>query len=135
DPINGTTNPYAIPGAIKAYDLSVTNAGAGAVDADTLVLTDVIPDDLALFVDSSGGDPITFMDGAVSSALSLNFATGVRFSNQPGGGAPYDYTPTPDADGFDATVTGVEIALTGAMAGDAGGGPPAFTVRLLARVL
>lgn len=135
DPINGTTNPYAIPGAIKAYDLSVTNAGAGAVDVDSLVLTDVIPDDLALFVDTSGGDPITFTDGAVSSTLSLNFSTGVRFSNQPGGGAPFDYVPTPDADGFDATVTGVEIALTGAMAGDAGGGPPAFTIRLLARVL
>lgn len=134
DPVNGTTNPYAIPGAIKAYDLSVSNTGAGAVDADTLVLTDVIPDDLALFVDTGSGDPVVFSDGGVASGVSLSFATGVRFSSQPGGGAPFDYVPTPDADGFDAAVTGVRIALTGAMNGDSGGGAPSFVIRLLARV-
>jgi uncharacterized repeat protein (TIGR01451 family) len=41
DPFNGTTNPKAIPGAIVEYCLDVANTGA--VAANAIVLTDVIP--------------------------------------------------------------------------------------------
>lgn len=41
DPINNTTNPKAIPGAVIEYTITVTNSGAQA--ATSVVLTDDIP--------------------------------------------------------------------------------------------
>lgn len=42
DPVNGTTNPKAIPGAIMEYCIAVTNA-AGAATATSLTLSDPLP--------------------------------------------------------------------------------------------
>ena len=134
DPINGSTNPLSIPGAIKGYTVSIANDGSGTVDADSLVITDVLPDAVSLFVDTSAGDPIVFVDGAVASGVGYDFATGVSFSNQPGGGPPFDHVPNPDADGFDGAITGVRVALTGSMAAASGRNVPSFELRLRARV-
>ncbi|MEO0574407.1 MAG: hypothetical protein AAF004_03010 [Pseudomonadota bacterium] len=134
DPINGTANPYAIPGSVTEYLIGVSNEGAGNVDADSLVITDVVPDGVSLLVASGTGDPVQFIDGAVASGVTFDFATAVTFSEQPGGGPPFDFTPTPDADGFDGSVTGVRIALSGVMGGAGGAGNPSFQLRLLARV-
>lgn len=41
DPINGTSSPKAIPGAVIRYTITITNAGSA--DADNVVLTDAIP--------------------------------------------------------------------------------------------
>lgn len=41
DPVNNTTNPKAIPGAVVEYTITVTNSGAAAATAVTL--TDSIP--------------------------------------------------------------------------------------------
>ena len=41
DPVNGTTNPKAIPGAVVRYTMVVTNSGA--VSATAVTLTDSIP--------------------------------------------------------------------------------------------
>jgi uncharacterized repeat protein (TIGR01451 family) len=41
DPINGTTNPKAIPGATVRYTITVTNSGSA--DADNVVVVDQIP--------------------------------------------------------------------------------------------
>ena len=134
DPVNGTTNPKAIPGAVVRYTVGVSNQGLGAVDTDSLVITDPVPANTALFVDTSGGDPIVFIDGPVSSGLAYSYAADVSFSNQPGGGAPYNYTPVPDADGFDPAVTGYRLNPTGAMAGTVGSNVPSFNIRFRVRV-
>ena len=134
DPINGTTAPLAIPGAIVQYRITVENTGSGAIDADSVFIRDVLSDNVALLVDDSAGTAIRFLDGSPASGLSLDVATGVRFSNQPDGGAPYDYTPTPDADGFDAAITGIEVQFSGAMNGASGGGAPNFQLQLNVRV-
>ena len=134
DPVNNLLNPKAIPGAVVMYSISVTNQGQGTVDADSLVITDVIPANTSLFVDTSGGDPIAFVDGGVASGLSYDFTTDVGFSNQPGGGAPYSYTPVPDADGFDTSVTGISVNPSGTMGGASGGNNPGFTIRFRVRV-
>ena len=133
DPVNGTTNPKAIPGATITYTIEVTNVGPGTTDAGSMVITDAIADELALFVDTSGGDPIVFADGTTPSGLTYAFGTDVSFSNQAGGGAPFDYVPTPDAQGFDAAVTGVRVNPSGAMAGSAGSNP-SFRIELRTRV-
>jgi uncharacterized repeat protein (TIGR01451 family) len=130
DPVNGTTDPKAIPGAEVRYTLTVTNLGLGTVDNDSLVIRDVMPADTAVFVDTSGGDPIVFVDGATSSGLGYNYATDVTFSNQPGGGAPYNYVPVPDAQGFDTLVTGIRVNPTGVMNASAGGNDPSFDLQI-----
>lgn len=45
DPINGTNDPKAIPGATVEYCIAVTNAADGA-EATNVIITDVVPGDL-----------------------------------------------------------------------------------------
>ncbi|MCP5090538.1 MAG: hypothetical protein GY949_06430, partial [Gammaproteobacteria bacterium] len=134
DPINGTSGPKAIPRAYVQYTVAVVNQGPGPVDAGSLVITDPLPALTSLYVDTSSGDPVTFTDGATSSGLTYAFATDVTFSNQVGGGPPYSYNPTPDAQGFDPAVTGLRIAPTGAMNAASGGNSPSFNITLRVRI-
>ena len=93
-----------------------------------------MPAGVALYVDTSGGDPITFTDGAVASGLVYSYATDVTYSNQPGGGPPYNYTPVPDPQGFDPAITGYRINPTGTMNGASGANVPSFNLRVRVRV-
>ncbi|MGI9238148.1 MAG: hypothetical protein ACR2QZ_12170 [Woeseiaceae bacterium] len=134
DPVNGGSVPKAIPGAHVEYTVTLENQGPGPVDGDSLIITDPLPSETELFVDTGGGDPIVFVDGPTPSGLSFNYATDVSFSNQPGGGAPYSYAPIPDVDGFDPAVTGIRIAPTGSMSPASGGNSPSFAVTLRVRI-
>lgn len=100
DPINGATNPKAIPGAILRYTITVTNSGASA--ASNVVLTDPIP---------------TFTDFMVGTVVT-------------GGTVAYDdvitdfaYSPSADGDGKDADVTHIRVTI----ASIAGGGSAIIT--------
>lgn len=134
DPVNGTAGPKAIPGAIVLYTIGVSNQGLGTVDNNSLQITDALPANTALFVDTSGGDPIVFVDGATASGLSYLYASDVIFSNQLGGGPPYNYVPVPDAQGFDPNVTGIQINPGGTMSGAVGSNNPSFNLRIQVRV-
>ena len=133
DPVNGTSNPMSIPGAIVQYTITVSNQGPGTVDADSLRITDAMPPGTELFVATGGGDPITFTDGTVASGLGFSYVTDVAFSDQPGG-SPVGYTPVPDADGFDPAVTGFVVSPSGTMNGATGGNNPSFTIRFRVRL-
>ncbi|HKW82400.1 MAG TPA: CshA/CshB family fibrillar adhesin-related protein, partial [Burkholderiaceae bacterium] len=105
DPTNGAVNPKRIPGSVVRYAVSVTNSGTGIVDGSSLLITDPIPANTSLCVSTLCGNPIVeFVDGATPSGLSFNYATNVTFSNAAGGGAPFTYTPVPDASGFDSSI-------------------------------
>lgn len=134
DPINGSTNPKAIPGAVMLYTINVSNQGPGVVDNNTMAITDIVPTDSALFVDTSGGDPIVFSDGPIASGLSYTYASDVTYSNQPGGGPPYSYVPTADPQGYDSSVTGYRINPSGPVIGASGGSFPSFSLLLNVRV-
>ncbi len=134
DPVNGTTQPKRIPGSIVRYAVTVTNSGTGIVDAASLVLTDPVPAGTSLFVSSAGGPPVEFLNGSPASGLGFSYPASVTFSSQPGGGAPYTYVPTPDANGVDPNVTGLRIAPSGAMSAASAAGNPTFTVRFRVRV-
>ena len=88
----------------------------------------------ALFVDTSGGDPIVFADDATASGLAYSFTTTISFSNQVGGGPPYNYSPVPDAQGYDPVVTGYRINPSGVMSAASGSTFPGFSVQLRIRV-
>jgi uncharacterized repeat protein (TIGR01451 family) len=60
DPVNGTTNPKMIPGAIVEYCIQANNA-AGGTAATSVVITDTLPSTLA-FLTSFG----SFINGSVT---------------------------------------------------------------------
>jgi len=134
DPLNNAANPKRIPGSVQLYSITVTNQGTGTVDASSLSLADRVPPNSTLYVSTASGDPVAFINGVPPSGLLFNYATNVTFSNQPGGGAPYNYTPVPDVDGYDANVTGFRIAPTGLMLPATIAGNPSFTIRFRVRV-
>jgi uncharacterized repeat protein (TIGR01451 family) len=132
DPVNNTTNPKRIPLSVVRYDITLTNSGPGTIDAGTLVVTDPIPANAAMYVSTSSGNPVVFINGATASGLTYNYATNVTYSTV-GASGPWTYTPVPDANGFDAAVRAVRVAPTGVMSA-AGSGNPSFTIQFRVRI-
>lgn len=129
DPINGTANPKAIPGAVIRYTIEVINQGDAPVDTSSIEISDILPANISY----NAASPILFADGATASGLdAFNPTTMVSFSDQPSGGAPYDYPP--NIAGFDPDVTGVIINPSGILAASNGGNDPSFTISFEARV-
>lgn len=138
DPVNGAANPKAIPGASVRYAIGLTNAGSGSPDVDSIAIGDPLPPELELYVNGFGGpSPVLFVDGAVSSGLSLVFsglaspADDLEFDD---GSDTFSYTPVPDAGGFDASVRAIRIRPSGTFAGASGAGTPSFELRFQTRV-
>lgn len=141
DPVNDTTNPKSIPGALQVYTLRVTNQGTGAVDNNTVAIVDAVPANTALLVQDlglAGSGPVAFTNGTPTSALTYTFSglgnggDDLEFSNN--GGSSWAYTPVPNADGCDPTVTHIRVKPKGTMAGATGAGNPFFELRFRVRV-
>lgn len=141
DPVNGTVNPKAIPGAVILNTTTLFNSGTGLVDAGTLVITERIDSDSVLMVtnfDGSTAGPVQFVDGVPSSGLSYTFTSlpsqtdDLAFSND--GGLTFDYVPSPDADGVDPAVTNFRLRSGSPFAGDSGAGPTSVQFRFKTRV-
>jgi len=139
DPVNGNSNPKAIPGALAEYAITATNSGMTVSDNNSIVITDSIPANTALYVNDisgAGSGPIRFIDGSPPSGLSYNFINlastidNLNFSNN--GGSSYSYIPSPDADGVDTNVTNIQILTQGLFLAPSGSGNPSF--QLLFRV-
>lgn len=139
DPVNGSSNPLQIPGAVIRYQIGVSNSGGGETDADTLVITDMIPPNLALRVidfDGATSGPVAFVDGTPVSGLTYGFVSladlsdNVDFSED-GGVDNFTYEPVADADGVDTNVTHIRISPQGALLGNTGSGDPNAQVFLL----
>ncbi len=131
DPLNGTTNPKAIPGALINYSITVTNSGPGTVDTGTIVIVDPLPMQVMAYV---AGTPIAFTDGAVASGLTFAYPANVTWTRAVGGNSVFTYTPVADANGFDTLVTGIRLAPGGTMAGATLTSQPSFTLTFTARV-
>ena len=132
DPTGGA-NPKAIPGALVAYTITVTNTGYGGADTGTVSITDPIPANTGLYVDDIGGSP----SGPVSftgpgSGLALTFSglssdTDDLDFQGPGG---WGYHPSIDpASGCDDNVTGLLINPKGVFNPSS-----SFQVRFMVRV-
>ncbi|MEK6743342.1 MAG: hypothetical protein AABZ15_07030 [Nitrospirota bacterium] len=141
DPINGTTSPKIIPGSEILYTITAVNSGPGAADANSTVLTDAVPANTTMYVDTGSGDPVTFSCSAFPAAcgLTFNYGANVRYTNTfplPALLAPpnvcgnFSYAPSGS---YDANVRGVCINPSGIFNG-AGGGNPSFNVFFRMRV-
>ena len=131
----GSATPFALPGSVIAYDITVTNEGQ-RLDDGTVMLTDELPADVKLIV--TGASAFTLSDGATTSDLTLNWgdaasaSDGVSFSTD---GVDFTYLPSPDGDGADAAITHVRFDLEGAMRQRIdGASDPSFTVSFQAIV-
>ncbi len=134
DPVNGSTNPKRIPGAIVRYTISVTNSGTGSPDTASLLLLDPIPADTDLVIAGLPGGPVEFIDGTPASGLAVTPADNVSFTQQAGGVGPFTYLPTANAVGVDPLVTALRVAPAGLMAPASAAGTPGFAIRFRVRV-
>ena len=133
DPLNGSSNPKAIPGADVEYTIGVENYGSTSPDLDTLIITDDVPGDMRLCVTAAclAGGPVIFDDSGSPVAPGVSLGA-IEYSDD--GGASFVYTPVPDPDGFDDAVDAVRITMNGTMASFDTAGAPSFELRLAARV-
>ena len=133
DPVNGLSNPKAIPGAELTYTLLVSNKGYGNVVADSTVVTDPIPAYMTLCVSAlCSNPPVLFFCN--SCGLSYTYATDVSYSSQIGGGAPYTHVAVADAAGYDPNITGIKINPSGAFYGQSGGVQHNFSLALKMKI-
>lgn len=108
DPVNAGTDPFAIPGAIVEYTISVRNPDTVAIDTDGVTLTDLIPENTVFVNDPiDAGLPVALDDGAATSGLTLA-AANIRFSDDDG--VTYDYAP---AAGPDIEIDAIRIIPSG----------------------
>ncbi|MEI6641245.1 MAG: hypothetical protein WCL10_04360 [Novosphingobium sp.] len=129
DPINGSTNPKAIPGAIVQYSILVSNTGPTAVDNNTVLLIDALPSQMLV---GTAATP-TFTQGSPTSALTFTASTDIKYSNAASAPTTYagcTYTPTT---AYDAAVKFICVNPKGTMAGSSGT-PPSFTISFRAQM-
>jgi len=137
DPVNGTTNPKRIPGAIIEYTLLVTNPGV-AMTANTVQVVDPLDASTALVVSDiagAGSGPLAFAQGTVSSGLTYTYTNAasatddLEYFNSTSGGTRITVL-TPNALGCDATIRRVEVNPKGTFADGTGvGTDPSFQLR------
>ncbi|ALP53607.1 hypothetical protein Tel_10955 [Candidatus Tenderia electrophaga] len=127
DPISAS-NPKRIPGAVIEYMITVSNSGNASPDADTTIVSNSIDSNKIEFYYDGG---VSFTDGATSSDLAIDT---VSYSQTAAPGPyVYDYTPSPDGDGYDPNITSFEVTTSGTFA--YGGSPSAsFTLKYRVRV-
>lgn len=134
DPINASTNPIAIPGALILYTFNVMNMGDGY--AEEFIITDSLSNKLALKVDDVGG-PFTFTNNAYLSSLIYNYVSlgdvtdDVEFDD---GNNLYDYTPIADANGVDSSVRAFRINFGGIFNEMMGANTPTMDLKFKVRL-
>jgi uncharacterized repeat protein (TIGR01451 family) len=136
DPVNGIAQPKAIAGAWLQYTVSVTNPGPAAVDANSVVVLDVLPAAVTLCVTtacSGAATPVRFDDTAspVPTGLAFDYATDVGYSTD---GVSFTHVPVPDAAGFDPAISHVRVTPRGAMSAPGVGGNPQFKLIYVVRL-
>ncbi len=129
DPINGISNPKAIPGAEIKYTITTINTGRGYADDGSIVLRDEIPDDANFYIgnitcanrgNGTGLGPVCYQDGPSGheSGLTYNFkgiddlTDHVQFSESQGG-SDFTYSPVDDGDGYDSKIRAIKISPAG----------------------
>lgn len=141
DPVNDSSLPKAIPGALAEYTITASNAGSQATDNNSIVVSDAIPANTALYVNDingTGSGPVHFVDGSPASGLSYTFSgltsttDHLAFSND--GGNTFTYTPSADADGVDTSVTHIRIATQGQFQPASNAGNPSFQLKFRVKV-
>lgn len=129
DPIDHSSNPKSIPGAIIVYTLTVSNTGPSTVTNNSVFIVDTVPTQIAVGTSSA----FTFIQGSPTSGLTFNAGTNVAYSNSgtaPASFAACTYTPT---SGYDPAVRYICLNPRGTFAGSTGT-PPSFQITYQAQI-
>lgn len=138
DPVNGDSGPYAIPGAVVEYTLTITNTGIGSPDNNTIVVEDPIPANTELIVSDPVANPaIKISNVTADTGLTISYIApddagdDIYFSTD---GTDFTYQPTADANGADASVTHLRIYPQGIFSASDGSSLPSFSVSFKVRI-
>jgi len=101
DPVNGGTNPKAIPGATVDYSILVDNNGS--VSATNVIVVDAVPGSTSFLVGSTSSTP---------------GGTTIEYSDD--GGATWTYSPVAGGDGSDPNVTHLRVTFASIANGASG---------------
>jgi uncharacterized repeat protein (TIGR01451 family) len=122
----GDPQRFNAPGSDVLYTLTVSNTGGSPVDANSIILDDVLPGQVSFYngdIDDTG--PLTTNYEFVAGASGLTFSSGnLTYSNN--GGSTYVYSP---AAGYDLAVNSIRLMPQGTMAANS-----SFTIRFRAQV-
>jgi trimeric autotransporter adhesin len=139
DPINGGSNPKAIPGATMVYTITVQNHGGSGADSNSVVISDPIDDSTDVYLGNfMGVGPVRFSNGAIPSGLSYFFGgldnpvDDLEFFDEYGN--PYTPPLPLGADGYDSNVRQLRINPKGIFNGVGGVYVPSFTLQFRVRV-
>lgn len=114
DPVNGTSNPKRLPGAVVLYRIQLTNDGQGRPTDGTVRISDALPGSLQFGVPPSGDVLDAIVPSANLEGLTFDPATGVTYTLS-SGTEPVDADPPPSGDGCYDNVTGFSVLFGGQM--------------------
>jgi len=123
DPVNGTSNPKALPGGKRRLIVNAANPDLVPVDANTLSLNLAVPPGTLIALDGDGtgsGSFLNYANGTPASTLSLTYSSpgsttdDVDFSSDRG--ASWTYVPAAGDSASQAAVTNIRVRPKGAMA-------------------
>lgn len=104
---SNSTSPYAIPGSELLYTLEIENTGSKAVNSNSIVIIDAVPEQTIFYngdIDGAGPETGTITFNSAGSGLNFTEATDLAFSSasiKPSSFAACTYTP---AAGYDVNV-------------------------------
>ncbi|MEH6450594.1 MAG: DUF3344 domain-containing protein [Oleispira sp.] len=127
DYVKNTNHPKAIPGSILEYVITATNTGLGKAEADSVFVTDLIPENTIFSVESiNNKGPIQFRETNKPSGLTYTFINlasttdDVEFSNN--NGTDFNYIPSDsNNDGLDENITHFRVNPKGIFQAPAAG--------------
>lgn len=131
DPIN-TSNFKAIPGAEIRHSVNAQNLGNISTDINSTSLVQAIDEQNQMFVGNlSSGSPIIFNDGSGNNASGLSYTFTSLTSNSDSlsfstDGTDFNYSPIPNAEGYDPNVTHFRLTLGGTFKPTLSGVTPNF---------
>lgn len=133
----GMSNPKAIPGALVQYTIEITN-NQDAPESDTLVITDILPAEVDLFVgDFASGAPYSLIQNTPPCAFDAPFTSlasttdSIEFLDASNNAI----TPVPDAQGYDPDVRSIRIVPTGQLAAfSSGSSAPSCSINFQVRI-
>ena len=136
DPLNGTSLPKAIPGAVVRNELLVINLGPDGSDNNSITINEVLPANVSMCVTStcSGtADPVSFDDttSPEPSGLFFDYGNDVLYSTD---GVTFNSSTSPDLDGYDNQITHLRVKPSGAFSAPGPGGNPSFLIRYVVRL-
>ena len=141
DPVNGSSNPKAIPGAVIDYSVRASNTGTLSSDLNSTMLVQAIAADSEFYVGTDSSiSPVTFVNGSGNNRTGLTFTfdsltsttDSLEFSSD--GGNTFGYQPGAGADGFDPAITHFRLRLDGSMNPSLGNLQPYFDYQYRVRL-